>query len=162
MYQWSPVPSGGVRSRAKRRGLPARGIGRGFSAVLLAIFVTFTVHLFWILVLNYGESLVGMKDMLSEFFRPISPAKITMCACVEGKRMQMSWRDSKNKIDYGVYLMRYMEMYVGQGVSKWECGLVKGETDKLHQLRLNYMKDLAVSGFNVHISRNLSLSVTVY
>nr|GMD42346.1 zinc finger BED domain-containing protein RICESLEEPER 2-like [Ipomoea batatas] len=144
--------------------------GRGFSAILLAIFVNiycssilggggFSVCIIFVrfLVLNYGESPVGMKDMLSEFFRLISPAKITMCACVEGKRMQMSWRDSKNKIDYGVCLMRYMEMYVGQGVSKWGMrALLRVKLNKLHQLRLNYMKELAVSGFNVHISRNLS------
>lgn len=70
---------------------------------------------FFLILFKTSLILFLYKDMLSEFFRPISPAKITMCACVEGKRMQMSWRDSKNKIDYGVYLMRYMEMYVGQG-----------------------------------------------
>lgn len=66
------------------------------------------------------------KDMLFEFFRLIRPGKSAICACLEGKRMQMSWWDSKNKTDCGVFLMRHMEMYVGQAVLKWKCGLVKG------------------------------------
>ncbi|XP_031128889.1 uncharacterized protein LOC116030714 [Ipomoea triloba] len=75
---------------------------------------------------------------------------------VEDKRMQMSWRDSKNRTDCGVYLMRHMKTYVGQGVPKWECGLGKGETTKLHQLRLHYMKELVILVFTAHKSRNLS------
>nr|GME13353.1 zinc finger BED domain-containing protein RICESLEEPER 2-like [Ipomoea batatas] len=94
--------------------------------------------------------------MLSEFYKIISLGRSILCAGVDGKRMQMAWRDHKNKIDCGVFLMRHMETYLGQGVKKWDCGLVKGGTSKLHKLRIRFMKDLAISEYNIHRSRNLS------
>nr|GLL27094.1 uncharacterized protein LOC109154777 isoform X2 [Ipomoea trifida] len=106
--------------------------------------------------LKYGEYLEDMKNMLSEFFKTIDLAKFIICAGINAKRMQMPWRDSKNKVDYGVYIMCHMETYVCQGVSKWDCGLTKGDTAKLRQLMLHYMKEITTSEFNLHRLRNLS------
>nr|GMD29287.1 zinc finger BED domain-containing protein RICESLEEPER 2-like [Ipomoea batatas] len=50
----------------------------------------------------------------------------------------------------GVYVMCHMETYVGQGVSKWVCGLTKGDTAKLQQHRLHYMKEITTSEYNLH------------
>nr|GME02850.1 zinc finger BED domain-containing protein RICESLEEPER 2-like [Ipomoea batatas] len=66
---------------------------------------------------KYGDSLKDMQDMLSEFFDKIHAGRSVLCAGIVPKRMQMPWRDFKNKSDYGVYLMRHMETFVGQGVS---------------------------------------------
>nr|GMD54437.1 GATA transcription factor 1-like [Ipomoea batatas] len=96
------------------------------------------------------------KDMLFEFYKKISPRRSILCAGVNGKRMQMAWRDSRNKIDCGVFLMRHMETYLGQRISNWDCGLVKGDTLKLHKLRMRYMKELSIFEFSIHKSRNLS------
>nr|GMD57236.1 zinc finger BED domain-containing protein RICESLEEPER 2-like [Ipomoea batatas] len=94
--------------------------------------------------------------MLSEFYKIISPKRSILCAGVDGKRMQMAWRDSRNKIDCGVFLMRHMETYLGQRISNWDCGLIKGDTLKLHKLRMRYMKELSIFEFSIHKSRNLS------
>nr|GMC49035.1 zinc finger BED domain-containing protein RICESLEEPER 2-like [Ipomoea batatas] len=86
---------------------------------------------------SIGDHLLGVsveEDMLFEFFRVSSPKYSTICACVDSKRMQMFWRDSKTKTDCEIYLMCHIETYVSQRVSKWECDLVKGETAKLHKL----------------------------
>nr|GME06586.1 zinc finger BED domain-containing protein RICESLEEPER 2-like [Ipomoea batatas] len=40
------------------------------------------------------------------------------------KRMPMKWRDTKNKVDYGMYLMRHMESYVGEAVKVLQNGIV--------------------------------------
>nr|GMD01366.1 zinc finger BED domain-containing protein RICESLEEPER 2-like [Ipomoea batatas] len=34
--------------------------------------------------------------------------------------------------------------------AKWECGLTKGDSTKMHQLRLHYIKEIAISEFNLH------------
>nr|GMC69146.1 uncharacterized protein LOC109168900 [Ipomoea batatas] len=62
----------------------------------------------------YDESLEDMQDMLQEFFSKTHPGKSVLAAGLEPKRMQMPWRDVKNKIDCGVYLMRHMETFTGQ------------------------------------------------
>nr|GMC82812.1 zinc finger BED domain-containing protein RICESLEEPER 2-like [Ipomoea batatas] len=100
---------------------------------------------------KYGECLVDM-----EFFTKTHPGRSMLCAGLEPKRMQMPWRDFNNKIDCGVYLMRHMETFTSQAVRYWDCGLVKGEYSMLHKLRLQYMKDLVLSEYNLHRSRNLA------
>nr|GMC71754.1 uncharacterized protein LOC109168900 [Ipomoea batatas] len=62
----------------------------------------------------YDESLEDMQNMLQEFFSKTHPGKSVLVAGLEPKRMQMPWRDVKNKIDCGVYLMRHMETFTGQ------------------------------------------------
>jgi len=49
-----------------------------------------------------------------------------------------------------------METYLSEGVKKWDCGLVKGDTKELHKVRMMFMKELAISEYNIHRSRNLS------
>nr|GLL24915.1 uncharacterized protein LOC109168900 [Ipomoea trifida] len=105
---------------------------------------------------KYGESLEDMQDMLSEFYNKVHNGRSILCAGLVPKRMQMAWCDSRNKIDCGVYLMRHMESFLGQGVLDWDCGLVKEEYSTLHKLRLQYMKELVVSEYNLHRGRNLS------
>nr|GMC57971.1 zinc finger BED domain-containing protein RICESLEEPER 2-like [Ipomoea batatas] len=100
--------------------------------------------------LKYGESIEDLKNMMFEFYRTISPRRSILCAGVDGKRMQMEWRDSKNKIDCGVFLMCHMETYLSQGVKKWDCGLIKGDTSELHKLRMRFMKELSISEYNIH------------
>nr|GMC75051.1 zinc finger BED domain-containing protein RICESLEEPER 2-like [Ipomoea batatas] len=81
------------------------------------------------LVLKYGESMEDLKNMVAEFLRLIDPGKAIICADLEAKRMQISWRIRRiRRTDCGVYLMRHMETYVCQGISKWDCGLVRGDT----------------------------------
>nr|GMC82304.1 zinc finger BED domain-containing protein RICESLEEPER 2-like [Ipomoea batatas] len=105
---------------------------------------------------KYGESLEDMQDMLSEFYNKVHNGRSILCAGLVPKRMQMAWCDSRNKIDCGVYLMRHMESFLGQGVLDWDCGLVKEEYSTLHKLKLQYMKELVVSEYNLHKGWNLS------
>nr|GMD76481.1 zinc finger BED domain-containing protein RICESLEEPER 2-like [Ipomoea batatas] len=68
--------------------------------------------------------------------------------------MLMKWRDTRNKIDCGVYLMRHMESYSGEGVGSWECGLTKGDRAELNRLHLHYMKDICTIDVNAHRAPN--------
>jgi len=53
------------------------------------------------LVFNLLPILCLQKDMMSEFYKTISLGKSILCAGVDGMRMQIAWRDHKNKIDCG-------------------------------------------------------------
>ncbi|XP_019163607.1 PREDICTED: uncharacterized protein LOC109159949 [Ipomoea nil] len=105
---------------------------------------------------KYGGCVDVLKAILFEFFEAISPSRATVCAGAVSKRLQMGWRDSKNKINCGIFLMRHMETYVGQRVRDWECGLVKGDYTVLHKLRLRYMNELVTSQCNVMREDNLA------
>nr|GMD82814.1 receptor-like protein 12 [Ipomoea batatas] len=82
--------------------------------------------------------------------------KSIVCENLKTKRMPMKWRDTKNKVDCGVYLMRHMESYVGQGVAKWDCGLTSGDKLQLQRLRLRYMKELCIVDVNAHCTSNMT------
>nr|GMC60121.1 uncharacterized protein LOC109164944 [Ipomoea batatas] len=64
--------------------------------------------------------------------------------------MQMSWRDGTILEDSGIYTMRHMETYLGQGVSSWVCGIVKGDKNMLNDLHKKFMHDILVSNINTH------------
>lgn len=85
---------------------------------MACIFFTLCVHHFFFgFTLFFFPFPFLQQDMLSEFFDKIHAGRSVLCAGLMPKRMQMPWRDFKNKSDYGVYLMRHMETFVGQGVS---------------------------------------------
>nr|GMD78931.1 ulp1 protease family, C-terminal catalytic domain-containing protein [Ipomoea batatas] len=50
--------------------------------------------------------------------------KSIVCDNLKTKRMSMTWRDTKNKVDYGMYLMRHMESYVSEAVKVLQNGIV--------------------------------------
>nr|GME19813.1 uncharacterized protein LOC109189836 [Ipomoea batatas] len=72
------------------------------------------------------------------------------------KRMPMKWRDSRNTIDCGVYVMRHMESFFGESVGSWVCGLAKGDRAELNRLRLHYMKEMCTVDVNVHRTSNVA------
>ena len=63
----------------------------------------------------------------------------------------MKWRDSKNHSDCGVYLMRHMETYTGDGASNWDCGLKKSDEKQLENLRVKYTAQVIRSEFNTAV-----------
>ena len=55
------------------------------------------------------------------------------------QRLEMPWRNSENKNDCGIYSMRHMETYFGEGIEEWDSGLVaKNNKDQMSILRVRY------------------------
>nr|GMD17923.1 ulp1 protease family, C-terminal catalytic domain-containing protein [Ipomoea batatas] len=75
------------------------------------------------------------------------------------KRMKMAWRDNRNKIDCGVFLMRHMETFRGQLPELWNCGLQKETKDQLNALRVKYLTALVMSDLNEHRAQNIQQAV---
>nr|GMD87443.1 ulp1 protease family, C-terminal catalytic domain-containing protein [Ipomoea batatas] len=71
------------------------------------------------------------------------------------KRMKMAWRDNRNKIDCGVFLMRHMETFRCQLPELWNCGLQKENKDQLNALRVKYLTALVMSDLNEHRAHNI-------
>ncbi|XP_031098288.1 uncharacterized protein LOC116002317 [Ipomoea triloba] len=74
---------------------------------------------------KYGDTLENVKLLLSECFTSVGEKfKSIVCDNLKTKRMPMTWRDTKNKVDYGMYLMRHMESYVSEAVKVLQNGIV--------------------------------------
>ncbi|KAL3621671.1 hypothetical protein CASFOL_036583 [Castilleja foliolosa] len=71
-------------------------------------------------------------------------------------RLKMSWRDEKNKVDCGVYVMRHMETYMGGSLRGWKCGLSKNNARQMKALRAKYAAAILGSEMNLHRVRIVS------
>ena len=67
----------------------------------------------------------------------------------------MTWKVEKEGSDCGVYLMRHIELYMGENEGLWDCGFTgKKQTDllALNNLQIQYMARLMKSEYNKHKS----------
>lgn len=65
--------------------------------------------------------------------------------------MRMKWRDSSNKIDCGVFLLRHMETYEGQLLEEWQAGIptcVKNQEKVLNRLRVEFCAKILTHNVN--------------
>nr|GLL33573.1 uncharacterized protein LOC109155335 [Ipomoea trifida] len=105
---------------------------------------------------KYGIVPTTLQKFLSMFMTGLkSTYKSEKIAKLKLKRMKMSWRDNKNKVDCGVFLMRHMETFRGQLPELWDCGLEKENKDQLNVLRIKYLTALVMSDVNEHKARNI-------
>lgn len=99
-------------------------------------------------LLNFVVSQLLLLSMFLDF------VKLDLIAVKLGnirpKRMQMKWRDSTHGSDSGVYTMRHMESYFGQGVKEWSLGLQKGDRRPLSELRKRFAHNILMADINVH------------
>nr|GLL46266.1 uncharacterized protein LOC109175178 [Ipomoea trifida] len=105
---------------------------------------------------NYGIVPTTLQKFLSMFLTGLkSTYKSEKIAKLKLKRIKMTWRDNKNKVDCGVFLMRHMETFRGQLPELWDCGLEKENKDQLNVLRIKYLTALVMSDVNEHKARNI-------
>ena len=62
------------------------------------------------------------------------------------ERVKMPWRDSKNKKDCGIYVMRHMETFKGK--SDWKSDLKKGAKQQMNNLRVKYVYEILTHQIN--------------
>nr|GMD70627.1 uncharacterized protein LOC109164944 [Ipomoea batatas] len=94
---------------------------------------------------------IDMQAFLASFFVGVNlHGQADRVRRLKPKRMQISWRDRTILEDNGIYTMRHMESYLGQSVSRWYCGIVKGDRYMLNDLRKKFMHDILVSNINSH------------
>nr|GMD74897.1 uncharacterized protein LOC109175178 [Ipomoea batatas] len=105
---------------------------------------------------KYGDVPKRLQAFLFKFLSGLkSSYKANKIQKLKVKRMKMAWRDNRNKIDCGVFLMRHMETFRGQLPELWNCGLQKENNDQLNALRVKYLTALVMSDLNEHRARNI-------
>ncbi|KAL6498098.1 hypothetical protein OROGR_028495 [Orobanche gracilis] len=57
--------------------------------------------------------------------------------------------DQKDSVDSGVYLMRHMEMFMGEASAKWETGICVRATKQIATLRIRYYGELMCYEHNI-------------
>nr|GMD45670.1 zinc finger BED domain-containing protein RICESLEEPER 2-like [Ipomoea batatas] len=104
-----------------------------------------------------GVGYRGWHDLLSVFFEDSGfPALYIKVIAMQPRRLRMSWRESKNNIDSGVFAMRHMETYVGQSIASWDCGIRSGDARCVREMRVKLMSDLLLFHNNTHRLPNVN------
>ena len=67
---------------------------------------------------------------------------------VKPERLALPWRDDKNKVDCGVYLMRHMETYMGHGLAGWDPEINTNDGEQMARMRTRYMSVILLSDHN--------------
>ena len=60
----------------------------------------------------------------------------------------MSWRTTGNSDDNGVYLLRHLEVYMGEREGQWNCGLSTKNKGVFQYLRAKYNRVLMLARNN--------------
>lgn len=79
----------------------------------------------------------------------------------EATMMRMIWQVAKPGHDCGIYLMRHMECYKGEGEGKWHTsflGKQKNDETCLGRLRYRYLSKLLLSDYNIHKDEVLKMA----
>nr|GMD34396.1 uncharacterized protein LOC109168900 [Ipomoea batatas] len=100
---------------------------------------------------------VDMHDLLSVFFKDSGfPALYIKVTAMQPRRLRMSWLETKNKIDCGVFAMRHMETYVGQSIASWDCGIRRGDARCVREMRVRLLSELLLFHNNTHPLSNVN------
>ncbi|GKC21705.1 hypothetical protein Tco_1023855 [Tanacetum coccineum] len=106
-------------------------------------------------VTNTNDMVVAtvLQKGFGEYLVRLNHNKAADVLKVEVKRENFYWQTDKKPYDSGVFLMRHMEAYMGNVMSKWECGLEaegKKQNTQLGRLRKRYVVTLLLSDCNLH------------
>ncbi|GKD29706.1 hypothetical protein Tco_1240484 [Tanacetum coccineum] len=96
---------------------------------------------------------VNLQKGFGEYLVRLNLNKAADVLKVEVKRENFYWQTDKKPYDSGVFLMRHLEAYIGNVMSKWECGLEaegKKQNTQLGRLRKRYVVTLLLSDCNLH------------
>jgi Ulp1 family protease len=69
------------------------------------------------------------------------------------EKIKLPWATKNNDTDCGVFVMRHMEMFMGNYGRNWECGFGKDERTtktKITTLRKRYAVRIMTSDVNIH------------
>ncbi|KAL6514904.1 hypothetical protein OROGR_020483 [Orobanche gracilis] len=90
------------------------------------------------------------RDVLSEYLSSRNQSKWTMMMKNGSFHIPIIEQgDKKDSVDSGVYLMRHMEMFMGDASAKWETGISVKATKQIATLRICYCGELMCWEHNI-------------
>nr|XP_043639391.1 uncharacterized protein LOC122610469 [Erigeron canadensis] len=100
---------------------------------------------------RYQETIFLLGELLVDYLEYKKHPHLKNDAFSKVERLRMIWQTSNNGIDCGIFLMRHMECFMGNGLSGLKCGFKKeGEVQQkqLNCLRITYLNTFLLSDFN--------------
>lgn len=91
-------------------------------------------------------------SMMSDYLVKANHPKATDIMDPVIKILKMSWRTEANFVDCGVFAMRHMEVYKGNGTVGFDTGFLKEDSDQKKQLdglRVKFLTKLLLSDLNM-------------
>ena len=121
--------------------------------IKIFFFVRFKKHEFSSVL--YIDCIVSQKKLLGNYLKIEHYQQSTTFNKIKACVMKMIWKVEKEGSDFGLYLMRNMESYMGENEGCWDCGFTgKKQSDvvALNNIRIKYMTRLMKSEYNKHKS----------
>ena len=88
------------------------------------------------------------KAYIVEFLKSIHSPLAGKVAKFKSGSVVTQWQDASNSTCCGIYCMRHLETYIGNG-KMWRCGLTKGNApEALRKLRIKYLYRILTSELN--------------
>ena len=83
-----------------------------------------------------------------EFLKTINSPLTDKVVKFKNRSISTKWQDGSNSTCCGIYCMRHLETYIGNG-KKWRCGLTKENApEALRKLRIKYLYRILTSELN--------------
>nr|GMD28458.1 zinc finger BED domain-containing protein RICESLEEPER 2-like [Ipomoea batatas] len=101
---------------------------------------------------RHSESSLPASAIVETWHPPVVAASAVVESALSLIAMSM-------RIDCGVYIMRHMESYAGQGVTEWDCGLVKGDQAALDRFRLKYIREIMHGKYQLSLHSNVARAI---
>nr|GFA68188.1 ulp1 protease family, C-terminal catalytic domain-containing protein [Tanacetum cinerariifolium] len=111
---------------------------------------------------NYKELPEKLISKFAGYLTEINHRKVGSVGRIKHVRLEFTWQTTYNCVDYGVFLMRHMEIY--KGMHKLENGLAQEglvQQEQLNDLRRKYATKILLADINEH-KEALKRKVSVY
>ncbi|KAL8201768.1 hypothetical protein R6Q57_010915 [Mikania cordata] len=106
---------------------------------------------------NHDNSTIK-KYIFLMYLHLMGHPKATEIETCQIEKLRISWLTTNNFVDCGIFVMRHMEMYMGNHTRAWDCGFPKDERakkTKCNLLRKKYAYKILTSDINMHKDRVL-------
>ncbi|CAH1415983.1 unnamed protein product [Lactuca virosa] len=103
---------------------------------------------------SFGDAAGELKLLFSRYLLNVNHKSALQIQNVEAEKLRMNWRSRNNDINCGVFLMRHMEVYMGDRTGNWNCGIHKKSSknynNQLDDMRVKYLTKILLCEINIH------------
>lgn len=93
------------------------------------------------------------QSLFSKYLKSVGHGKYKTIKKVKPTVLKMKWRTKSNGVDCGIFTMLHMDSYMGDAVSRWDCGLdVESDlqNSQLMRLRIKFCTKILLHEINIH------------
>lgn len=117
---------------------------------MLVSFVIIYVGKFYVFYTFFSFNIL-QQDFMVQYLKEVKHPKANNIRRCKPRGFTLKWKTSGNGVDCGIFVMRHMESYMGEIVSKYVSGFVTESDEQkkqLNNLRCKYVTKLLLSDLN--------------